>query len=179
MKTAIIMGGLVSLCVMVNSGIASAADFIYDDYEERIFQDHSYIDKSLDDFDKRVGRYNHRTDYADLQSNRDYSGKGDSYSTKPHDHKHDANGNCIIHDDVATQNDVIRKCMHPRKIRRTLIQQGWHEFKFLKEGPRRIRMLATDYDGQRFKLVVDRCRGSIIRHRPMRRFSRWPVLKGE
>lgn len=61
-------------------------------------------------------------------------------------------------------------CVHPRKIRRRLVRQGWHRFRILNMNPRVIRMKASNYNGRRFILRVDRCEGYILTRRPIRRF---------
>lgn len=61
-------------------------------------------------------------------------------------------------------------CVHPKKIRRRLIRQGWHNFRILRVNPRVIRAKATNFRGRRFMLRISRCDGYIISRRPVRRF---------
>ncbi len=60
-------------------------------------------------------------------------------------------------------------CLPRRAMRARLIDRGWHDFEFLNRGANRIRLLATNYKGRRFRLVLDNCTGEVIKRRPLRR----------
>lgn len=122
----------------------SAADMDYDEYRDGRYKDRSYIDKTLDEYERRTAQYNHN---------------------RRGDRRHGENWRA---DNYGNQG-----CLHPRKIRRRLIKRGWHDFHILKERPRRIVMLATNYNGRRFRIVVDKCDAHIVRRRPIRRYWGW------
>lgn len=143
---------------------AMAADL--DTYEEH---DRSYIDRTLDEFERRTGQYSTKQykNYDDepykANSYKKQPYKNDDYEDRPKHkfEKYSNNGNWS------------EGCLPIRKIHRRLIKRGWHDFHRLNEGPVRIRMLATNYNGRRFRLVVDKCSGEIIRRRPMRKYWTW------
>jgi len=64
-------------------------------------------------------------------------------------------------------------CIPPRKIKRRLKRRGWHNFYIVRMNPRVIRLKATNYNGRRFVLRVDRCEGYILSRRPVRKFWRY------
>ena len=71
MMRQIFLSGFLSSCIILGgSSLAQAADIGYDGYDEKVYQDHTYIDKTLDDFEKRNGIYkgdkfqNEDDDYA-------------------------------------------------------------------------------------------------------------------
>ncbi len=128
---------------------ANAADLDYDDYRDGRYKDRTYIDRALDEHDRRTAKY--------------------KYNTQKY--KHDR------YDD---RDDKWRRkqfgdydCLHPRQIRRSLTKRGWHDFEILRERPRRVRMKATNYNGRRFRIVVDKCDATIIRRHPIRRHWSW------
>lgn len=213
---------LTGLIVSGGSAFGLAADVTHDDYDERIYKDRSYIDKSLDEFEKRIGRYPPGEQYADLASERDYRpdeqdygaedydpGAKDQYDQEPYE-RHSLkdekpyekesykdpedlkNGfrEERYRDEYAApynkrrharkywrehrwQHRHARHCLHPGKIRRILKRDGWHDFELLQQGPHRVRLRATDYDGRRFRLVLNRCNGEIVRARVLRRYQAW------
>lgn len=188
MKKAWVVSAIASISLIIGSSPpngANAADYYEDDYE-RIYQDRTYIDNSLDEFEKRNGKY--RSDYSyddedrynkysskdsEYKYNKDYSGK-DGY--KGHSQALETE-NCERpgpDERAYLQDNGPIACLHPRRIRRNLVKYGWHEFQILNENARRIRMLATDHYGRRFRLVLDRCQGAILRRQPLRRYSRRP-----
>lgn len=131
------------------SGPASAADLDYDDYRDGRYKDRTYIDKALDEHDRRTGKYRYNTQKH----------KYDDYDRRDRKWRHKQFGNY--------------DCLHPRQIRRSLTKRGWHDFEILREMPRRIRMKATNYNGRRFRIVVDKCDATIVRRRPVRRYWGW------
>lgn len=66
--------------------------------------------------------------------------------------------------------DYDNYCLPKHKIRRRLVKRGWHDFDLIGQGPDRIRLAATNFNGRRFKIVVDRCNGNIIKRRPLRAY---------
>lgn len=64
-------------------------------------------------------------------------------------------------------------CLPPRKIRRRLAKRGWHNFYIVRMNPRIIKVRATNFNGRRFVLRLDRCDGYILSRRPVRRFWRY------
>ncbi len=64
-------------------------------------------------------------------------------------------------------------CIPPRKIKRRLARRGWHSFYIVRMNRRVIRVKATNYNGRRFVLRVDRCDGYILSRRPVRKFWRY------
>lgn len=134
------------------AGTASAADFDYDEYRDGRYKDRSYIDKTLDEYERRTGQHkkHHYQDYG---------------------HKHKRHGNKW--DERYEGHYGNYACLHPRQIRRRLIKRGWHDFEILRERPRRIVMRATNYNGRRFRIVVDRCDAHIVRRKPIRRYWGW------
>lgn len=177
---------------MAGTPLLKAADFNYEDYDDTLYKDKSYIDQSLDEFDKRLGRVKPEHDqYADLDESHDYRPKDqkkwqyqgdDDYSLKDpapeygdkfQDKWDDRHAHKKHHKNYQHHGRYGRQCMHPGQIRRHLISEGWHDFVMLRQGPRRVRMLARNYDGRQFRLVVQRCHGEIIRVRPVRRHWTW------
>lgn len=143
------------ICALLGGTIAKAADLEY--YETR---DRSYIDRTLDDFERRTGqRPNYKNDYKN-----DYEVEKHKSHKERFDNKHDAYDH---------NRGWRESCLPKRKIRRVLIKRGWHDFHILKERPRRIKLLATNYNGRRFKLVLNACTGDIIRRIPMRKYWGW------
>jgi hypothetical protein len=146
------------ICALLGGTIAKAADLEY--YETR---DRSYIDRTLDDFEKRTGqRPTYKDDYAKHNFNDRHNYKDKEY--KQEDYRHEGYNH---------KRHWQRDCLPKRKIRRGLIKRGWHDFHILKERPRRIKLLATNYNGRRFKLVLNACTGDIIRRMPMRKYWGW------
>ncbi len=170
---------LTSLITLLGTGSAYAADIDYGDYDERIYKDRSYIDKSLDDYEKRTRHHKHGYDeqydnYADLEKDEPYSEKqydqgslkdnpDDEYAENQYSHRRHKR-------DSYNRDSARHQCRHPGKIRRELTREGWHDFKFLNQGPFRIRMIATNHNGRRFRMVINRCSGYIVRLRPLRRY---------
>lgn len=147
------------ICALLGASIAKAADLDY--YETR---DRSYIDKTLDDFERRTGKKpRFEDDYKDEYESKNYKSHKERFDYKhvPQDHY------------KYGYRDWRRDCLPKRKIRRSLIKRGWHDFHILKERPRRIKLLATNYNGRRFKLVLNACTGEIIRRMPMRKYWSW------
>lgn len=66
--------------------------------------------------------------------------------------------------------DFDGTCLPQDLLRHRLIESGWHDFRHIANGGSRIRLLATNYNGRRFRLVIDACTGVIIKRRPLRRF---------
>lgn len=147
------------LVALMGVQLATAADLEY--YETK---DRSYIDRTLDDFERRTGQrqYNKYEDHKN-----DYSrNKGHSYNAKPNYKQRHWQG--------YEQNRKWQdECLPKRKIRKKLIKRGWHDFHIIKRGPRRVKLLATNFNGRRFKLVINACAGHIIRRIPMRRYWGW------
>lgn len=165
MMRQVFLSGFLSSCVILGgSGLAHAADIGYDGYGEKVYQDHAYIDKTLDDFEKRNGIYKgDKFQYEDdIYNEKDYSEK--KHGLKDYDLRSERDEKC------ERDEQITLECLHPRQIRRRLVRRGWHDFKILREGPRRIRMVATNHNGRRFKLVVSRCDGVIVRRRPLNRY---------
>ena len=61
-------------------------------------------------------------------------------------------------------------CLPKPLIRARLIDRGWHNFELINRGPHRVRLRATNFKGRRFRLVIDRCDGHIIKRRPIRQY---------
>ena len=61
-------------------------------------------------------------------------------------------------------------CVPKHVMRARLVHRGWHDFELLGRGPNRIRLEATNFKGRRFRIVLDRCNGHIIKKRPLRRY---------
>lgn len=152
MKNFKTIGIIAAAITILGAGIASAADLDYDDYRNDKYNDHSYIDKTIDNFEQRNGI----SKYSNQKGNKWNKGNWNKNAWK---------------------NDKWRDrgnyCMHPRRIRRRLSKRGWHDFEMLRDGPRRIRMLARNYNGRKFRLVVDKCDGNIVRRQPVRRHFGW------
>ncbi|GAA6212304.1 hypothetical protein NBRC116602_20450 [Hyphomicrobiales bacterium 4NK60-0047b] len=135
--------------------VAKAADLDY--YETR---DRSYIDRTLDDFERKTGqRPTYKNEYKNDYEDERYKSHKERFDNK--------------HNRYEQEKNWRRHCLPKRKIRRTLIKRGWHDFHILKERPRRIKLLATNYNGRRFKLVLNACTGHIIRRIPMRKYWGW------
>lgn len=133
-----------ALSMAAFSSSVSAADLRYDEYRDGRYKDRSYIDKTLDEYERRTAKYKHNH----------YDGKPRGKHWRDNGYGHYA-------------------CLHPRQIRRRLVKRGWHDFQILRERPRRIVMLATNYNGRRFRIVVDKCDADIVRRRPIRRYWGW------
>ena len=160
MMRQIFLSGFLSSCIILGgSSLAQAADIGYDGYDEKVYQDHTYIDKTLDDFEKRNGIYK-----GDKFQNEDDDYAEKKQGLKDYDLRADRDENCVREDQITLE------CLHPRQVRRRLVRRGWHDFKILREGPRRIKMVATNHNGRRFKLVISRCDGVIVRRRPLNRY---------
>ncbi len=185
MKNSTIFGSVTSFIIVFGFGVAQAGDFITDEYNdnsynENVYKDRSYIDKTLDDFERRTGQIQtgkyQKNQYDD--NFRDESRDEDRYALlkqgakdynlqKDFTLKNDSDENCERREQIAV------RCLHPSKIRRRLVRRGWHEFRILKDGSSRIRMVARNHNGRRFKLVVSRCRGRIIKLKPLHGFGGW------
>ena len=152
---------------MFTGAIANAADLDY--YEAK---DRSYIDRTLDEFEKKTGQ---RRFYKDERKwdyeNESYKNHKEQYDLK--DHSHAEKAPYHKHKRFNYERDWNDTCVPKRKIRRKLIKRGWHDFHILRQGPRRIKLLATNYNGRRFNLVLNACTGHIIRRKPMRRYWGW------
>lgn len=152
---------------MFTSAIAIAADLDY--YEAK---DRSYIDRTLDEFERKTGQGRF---YKDQQKwdyeNEEYKNNKEQYDLK--DHSHLDNAPYQKHKRHKFERNWQDECLPKRKIRRSLIKRGWHDFHILRRGPRRIKLLATNYNGRRFKLVLNACTGHIIRRVPMRKYWGW------
>lgn len=147
------------ICALLGGTIAKAADLEY--YETK---DRSYIDKTIDDFERRTGQRPHyKYDDKDNYEKEKY---------KSHKERFDYKRNSYNRHEYKYR-DWPRDCLPKRKIRRSLIKRGWHDFHILKDRPRRIKLLATNFNGRRFKLVLDACSGDIIRRKPMRKYWSW------
>lgn len=138
------------------AGTAIAADLDYDEYRDGRYKDRSYIDKTLDEYERRTGQYQ-KHHYQD-EGHQDKR-HGNKWGNKWGDRYENGYGN--------------NACLHPRQIRRQLIKRGWHDFEVLRERPRRIVMQATNYNGRRFRIVVDKCDAQIVRRHPIRRYWGW------
>ena len=66
--------------------------------------------------------------------------------------------------------DRAVRCMPKHVMRARLVHRGWHDFELINRRPNRIRLEATNYKGRRFRLVLDRCTGHIIKKRPLPRY---------
>ena len=64
-------------------------------------------------------------------------------------------------------------CVRPHKIRKRLIRRGWHNLNVVNVNRRVLRVKATNYNGRRFVLRVDRCDGDILSRRPVRKLWRY------
>ncbi len=148
------------ILAMLCSKSVLAADLDYYDRKDR-----SYIDKTLDDFERRTGQYRYTENLKD----------GFKPDNKYSDYKYDKYGKGRWHKNQYDQDRWNKGhwkdgCLPQRKVRRRLIKRGWHDFEVLNEGPRRVRLLATNYNGRRFKLVIHRCSGEILRRKPVGRY---------
>jgi|GEM_PF-6934010 len=146
------------MCSVLGGAIAQAADLEY--YETK---DRSYIDQTLDDFERRTGQ---RPSYNDDEGKHNFN---DRQNYKDQEYKTER----FRHEGYNNKRRWQRDCLPKRKIRRVLIKRGWHDFHIIKERPRRIKLLATNYNGRRFKLVLNACTGDIIRRMPMRKYWGW------
>jgi len=191
MRNFTILGSVTSFIIVCGFGAAQAADYAGDDYNDNIYQDgiyqdgdyqdnvykdRTYINKSLADFERRTGQLQtdkyKKDQYDDNFSDEDRyallnKGTKDYGLQKDFTLKNDKAENCERTEQIAV------RCLHPRKIRRRLIRRGWHDFRILKDGASRIRMVARSHNGRRFKLVVSRCRGRIIKLKPLHGFGGW------
>ncbi len=64
-------------------------------------------------------------------------------------------------------------CVRPHKIRKRLKRRGWHNLNVVNVNRRVIRVRATNFNGRRFVLRVNRCDGYIMSRRPVRKFWRY------
>ena len=64
-------------------------------------------------------------------------------------------------------------CVPKHVMRARLVRRGWHDFDLIRRGPHRIRLEATNFKGRRFRLVLNRCTGHIVKKRPIRRHWRY------
>lgn len=166
-------GAVFAVLTLAGSTIYTGSQAVAADLNTYEGHDRSYIDRTLDEFERRTGQYStrqykhyddetYKTQYNKYGYKKHVTDDGD-YDDRPK-HKFDK------YDDEGSWREG---CLPIRKIHRSLIKRGWHDFHSLNEGPRRVRMLATNYNGRRFKLVVDKCSGEIIRRRPMRKYWAW------
>ncbi|WP_417667716.1 hypothetical protein [Roseibium sp.] len=63
--------------------------------------------------------------------------------------------------------------MGPREVRRSLRHRGFHKIRIVDSRPFVFKVRATGHDGMRFRLVVDRTTGQILRMRPAGHRFHW------
>ncbi|MEM9028119.1 MAG: hypothetical protein AAGC70_07095, partial [Pseudomonadota bacterium] len=73
----------------------------------------------------------------------DHNGDDDDHNGRSHVDRHD-------------------DCVSRRVIRRRLVSAGWHEFNHVVFKRNIVRFRATNYDGERYLVFLNRCSGRIV-----------------
>lgn len=60
-----------------------------------------------------------------------------------------------------------RNCLPKRKVFRRLRNKGWRHIELINQGPNRARLFATNPYNERYKLVVNKCSGRLIKAKPL------------
>ncbi len=60
-----------------------------------------------------------------------------------------------------------RHCLPKRKVFRRLRNNGWRHIELINQGPNRARLFARNPYNERYKLVVNKCSGRLIKAKPL------------
>lgn len=63
--------------------------------------------------------------------------------------------------------DQFSSCLPHHIIKKRLYRKGWHDFQLLNEGEYRTRLLASNHENYRFRIVIDNCTGRILKAFPV------------
>ena len=58
-------------------------------------------------------------------------------------------------------------CVPKHKVFRRLKNNGWRRIRLINQGPNRARLFASNHYGDRYKLVVHKCSGHLIKRIPL------------
>ncbi len=60
-----------------------------------------------------------------------------------------------------------RHCVPKHRVFRKLKNNGWRRIRLINQGPNRARLFASNHYGDRYKLVVHKCSGRLIKRIPL------------
>lgn len=141
----------------------SGKDYGYKDY--RGYKDYGYKDyQGYKDYGYKDTRGHKDYGYTDHRRPKDYGYKDDrgykDYGYKDYGYKHHRGYKDYGYKDHGYEKHAA--CLPRHIIRDRLHSAGWSEFEDVDFQDHNVEFVATDRDGYRFRVFIDRCTGEIV-----------------